>query len=283
MSNNLNQGASIEAERALFMRAYKERYPTRSEVDAKIAFSGGDAGQMWLAARRSVPPAAGGLPPPELEESIDTPEFLDLVCSWRDGITDGALWSDIIDRINEYALDAIAADRAQRKQADAPASAQPAEYVRDALQCIHDTFKRDLDAGYKTKDKEFAVSVAAEALGAQPDQRESAAEGVMLSKGECDTALRWLDVTRLYAFTEPDDDALADKLAAAPSPAEQPVAKEEQATYTFTKPPEWVNLLNPGQSWEDWTREQGPPTTKGWKVSGADKEGEQPTNNKGEN
>jgi hypothetical protein len=32
--------------------------------------------------------------------------------------------------------------------------------------------------------------------------------------------------------------------------------------------------LNPGQSWEEWTREQGPPTTKGWKI--ADKEGEQP-------
>jgi hypothetical protein len=229
MSNNQNQGASIEAERALFMRAYKERYPTRSEVDAKIAFSGGDAGQMWLAARRSVPPAAGGLPPPELEESIDTPEFLDLVCSWRDGITDGALWSDIIDRINEYALDAIAADRAQRKQADAPASAQPADPRVDDLamlvrQLVHSLKKAKPDSNLAARAVDYLQrkSLAGSPLrtgeaGAQPDQRESAAEGVMLSKGECDTALRWLDVTRLYAFTEPDDDALADKLAAAPS------------------------------------------------------------------
>jgi hypothetical protein len=48
-----------------------------------------------------------------------------------------------------------------------------------------------------------------------------------------------------------------------------------QATYAFTKPPGWVSLLNPGQTWEEWTREQGLPTTKGWKVSG--QEGEQPT------
>jgi hypothetical protein len=48
-----------------------------------------------------------------------------------------------------------------------------------------------------------------------------------------------------------------------------------QATHAFTKPPGWVNLLNPGQNWEDWTREQGPPTTKGWKIAG--QEGEQPT------
>lgn len=38
--------------------------------------------------------------------------------------------------------------------------------------------------------------------------------------------------------------------------------------YTFKRPNDWANLLNPGQSWEEWTREQGAPTTKGWKVFG---------------
>ena len=40
--------------------------------------------------------------------------------------------------------------------------------VRRALQFIHDTFKKDLDAGYRSKDKEFAVSIAAPALAAAP-------------------------------------------------------------------------------------------------------------------
>lgn len=40
--------------------------------------------------------------------------------------------------------------------------------MREALQCIHDTFKRDLDLGFVTKDKRFAVDVAAEALAAAP-------------------------------------------------------------------------------------------------------------------
>ena len=40
--------------------------------------------------------------------------------------------------------------------------------VRSALQTIHDTFKADLSAGYITRDKEFAVSIAHEALSAAP-------------------------------------------------------------------------------------------------------------------
>lgn len=39
-----------------------------------------------------------------------------------------------------------------------------------------------------------------------------AAQEQALTRDECDLALRWLDVTRLYAFAEPEDDALADKL-----------------------------------------------------------------------
>jgi hypothetical protein len=39
--------------------------------------------------------------------------------------------------------------------------------------------------------------------------------------------------------------------------------------YTFTRPTGWINLMNPGQTWEQWTREQGVPTTRGWKVFGA--------------
>lgn len=33
-----------------------------------------------------------------------------------------------------------------------------------AAQCVHDTFKSDLDQGYKTKDKVFAVEVLGKAL-----------------------------------------------------------------------------------------------------------------------
>lgn len=38
--------------------------------------------------------------------------------------------------------------------------------------------------------------------------------GITLTKAECDLALRWLDVTRLYAFVEPEDEALAANLNA---------------------------------------------------------------------
>jgi len=62
--------------------------------------------------------------------------------------------------------------------ADNPSTA--GSNIRDALKFIHDTFKRDLDAGYKTKDKEFAVSLAAKALAAPaaqaPAQVPTAAE-----------------------------------------------------------------------------------------------------------
>lgn len=48
--------------------------------------------------------------------------------------------------------------------------------VRYALQTIHDTFKRDLDDGYITRDKQFAVEIAAEALSAAPTPTEQEAK-----------------------------------------------------------------------------------------------------------
>jgi hypothetical protein len=46
-------------------------------------------------------------------------------------------------------------------------------------------------------------------------------------------------------------------------PAEAP-----KGFYTFTKPKGWINLADPGQSWEEWTKAQGLPTTRGWFISG---------------
>jgi hypothetical protein len=62
-------------------------------------------------------------------------------------------------------------------------------------------------------------------------------------------------------------------VAAAPTsdqpaqPSAAPVAQAEpEHFYTFTRPKGWVSLT--GQSWEEWTRSQGIPTTQGWKVYG---------------
>lgn len=68
----------------------------------------------------------------------------------------------------------IALVRAEAPALEAPAApagegSLPSGFdVRRTLQFIHDTFKKDLDAGYRTKDKEFAVSMAAPALAAAP-------------------------------------------------------------------------------------------------------------------
>jgi hypothetical protein len=43
------------------------------------------------------------------------------------------------------------------------------DLVRSALQLIHDTFAKDIAQGYVTKDKQFAVDVARQALADQPD------------------------------------------------------------------------------------------------------------------
>jgi hypothetical protein len=63
---------------------------------------------------------------------------------------------------------------------------------------------------------------APEAAHAQKDA-VPAEPFVVLTKAECDIALRWLDVTRLYAFVESEDDELAEKLnlPAAISPSDE--------------------------------------------------------------
>ena len=64
---------------------------------------------------------------------------------------------------------AAAAPALEAPAAPAGEGSLPSSFdVRIALQFIHDTFKKDLDAGYRTKDKEFAVSVAAPALASAP-------------------------------------------------------------------------------------------------------------------
>lgn len=47
-----------------------------------------------------------------------------------------------------------------------------------------------------------------------------------------------------------------------------PVAAEQEPKYSFEMPKGWINLLNPGQSWAEWTKQKGVPTTKGWLISG---------------
>jgi len=49
-------------------------------------------------------------------------------------------------------------------QAIADRQAAEIARLRAALQKISDTFKRDLDQGYKTKDKAFAIDIADMAL-----------------------------------------------------------------------------------------------------------------------
>lgn len=61
---------------------------------------------------------------------------------------------------------------------------------------------------------EFARSLLATkpAAPAVPVDAVIEAREQALTRNECDLALRWLDVTRLYAFVDPEDDVLADKL-----------------------------------------------------------------------
>lgn len=49
-----------------------------------------------------------------LNESIDTLEFYETVSSWKENSPDAALWSDVIDKINEYAKREVAAALASR-------------------------------------------------------------------------------------------------------------------------------------------------------------------------
>lgn len=224
-----NQGASIEAERAALQPVLQDLAAERAACalefgatwerqtpETQMAILSG-----WLAARRlqvseigmaeiarrSVPPAAGGdLPPLPSKKEIDA-----IVYACRQSGKDTTY--DIVHA-------AIAADRAQRKQAGQV----------DCLKC--------------------------EGRGKHAAWSHSAGKMIDVPCGQCGGSGK-------------------------SGAALQEMIDIGQATHAFTKPPGWVNLLNPGQRWEEWTREQGPPTTKGWKVSG--QEGEQPTKNKGEN
>ena len=49
-----------------------------------------------------------------LNESIDTPEFYETALSWKENSPDAALWSDVIDKINEYAKREVASALASR-------------------------------------------------------------------------------------------------------------------------------------------------------------------------
>jgi hypothetical protein len=45
--------------------------------------------------------------------------------------------------------------------------------LRDAAVCVHDTFAKDIEQGYRTKDKQFAVAVLGQALAATNLNREN--------------------------------------------------------------------------------------------------------------
>lgn len=97
----------------------------------------------------------------------------------------------------------------------APAqAAAPSENVRSALQFIHDTFKSDLDAGYKTRDKEFAVEIAAEALAGQPARQQAAPAAI--PEGWRDTLNEVADVLVEHNWRGDLTEALR-SLAAAPA------------------------------------------------------------------
>jgi len=67
------------------------------------------------------------------------------------------------------ALGAAALNLAQLKNWRRQAEAAEAETacLREAVRCVHDTFARDIAQGYRTKDKDFAVSVLSAALTSQ--------------------------------------------------------------------------------------------------------------------
>lgn len=50
--------------------------------------------------------------------------------------------------------------------------------------------------------------------------------------------------------------------------ADETQTAEQPHYYTFKEPRGWINLMDPGQSWQEWTKTQGTPTSRGWKVFG---------------
>jgi hypothetical protein len=61
------------------------------------------------------------------------------------------------------------------RAAEARAEAAEAEIarLRDAAVCVHDTFAKDIEQGYRTKDKQFAVAVLGQALAATTLDQEN--------------------------------------------------------------------------------------------------------------
>jgi hypothetical protein len=104
-----NQGASIEARIAHVLLKNTSVSRSRAAMMADVIVT------LFAADRTPLTAAEGEEGLPALEVSIDTPEFYEMACSWRDGGPDAALWSDLIDRIQEYARKEIALY--QRKQA----------------------------------------------------------------------------------------------------------------------------------------------------------------------
>lgn len=78
-------------------------------------------------------------------------------------------------RTNPMGLETVAADRIEGLEKQNAELMLALQEARDSLQFIHDTFKRDMDQGYSTKDKQFAVSIASVTLKAvdQASQSES--------------------------------------------------------------------------------------------------------------
>jgi hypothetical protein len=107
--------------------------------------------------------------------------------------------------------------------------------VRGTLQFIHDTFKKDLDAGYRTKDKEFAVSMAAQALAAAPQAPAAPADAEMLAALQAVAA----DVVHVGAGENTISDAARAKVEAVlekigapwPGPAAAPAAPDDVLCY----------------------------------------------------
>jgi hypothetical protein len=118
----------------------------------------------------------------------------------------------------------------------APASAQPADLLAAARETLrmHDEVTGGQDYGYISP--KLRAAVAAAESGAQPDQRESAAEGWVRVPVEPSDEMLKAGV-RAFQSSYSSDDSLADwrwaykaTIAAAPSPAAKPAKEGEQLT-----------------------------------------------------
>jgi hypothetical protein len=284
-----NQGASIEAERAEFEAWAKE--VDYENLGGEFAGPGKTGWWYWddltaaawdawqaSAARRSVPPAAGGLPPLPKRSALtltmpDAKGIVEVLWEAPEHSTDKTslyTWAQV-EQIQreaqrgmftvEQVQTMIAADRAQRKQAGQVG----AEPVRHEIRlvapggiagpwdaCDKERFERfkanpGVGDGFKYEVRALYLAAPASAqpadpfsqfanrehtaYSAQPDQRESAAipkDGRAVyedwvSHGNHLRAPKWHD---LPVSTQVHWTKQALHGAAAPSPAEQPVAKD---------------------------------------------------------